>query len=191
MKHKICLHLENSARILQGLIAEQEKIAKLAEEMIACLRRGNKLLICGNGGSASDSQHFAAELVGRLQRDRFPLPAIALTSDIAILTAVGNDYGFEQIFLRQVQALGRPGDILVGLSTSGNSPNVLQAMQAAAEQQIRTLMLSGKGGGEMARRADEAIVIKSDISQYIQEGQLAIIHIWCELIEDAIFPKEG
>ena len=94
MKEKICLHLQNSARILQGLVNEQETIGKLAEQMTACLRQGHKLLICGNGGSASDSQHFAAELVGRLQRDRYPLPAIALTSDIAILTAIGNDYGF-------------------------------------------------------------------------------------------------
>ena len=98
---------------------------------------------------------------------------------------------FDQVFSRQVQALGRPGDILVGLSTSGNSPNVLKAMKAASEQQIKTVVLSGKGGGEMARLADEAIVVASDISQYIQEGQIAIIHIWCEIIEDAIFPKEG
>ncbi len=173
------------ARIRQEMAAA---IARGAEMMIDTLRRGNKILICGNGGSAADAQHFAAELVGRLQRDRKALPAIALTTDTSILTAVGNDYGFSTIFRRQVEAWGDDGDLLLAISTSGNSPNVLEAIGAARQQGLQVLALAGRDGGEMSNRADHALVVPARTSQHIQEGHIAIIHIWCALIEDTLFP---
>ncbi|HNW58835.1 MAG TPA: D-sedoheptulose 7-phosphate isomerase [bacterium] len=163
-------------------------IQRGAEMMIAVLQRGNKILVCGNGGSAADAQHFAAELVGRLQRDRKALPAIALTADIANLTAIGNDYGFDQIFRRQVEALGVAGDLLVTISTSGNSPNILEAIAAAQQQGVQVLALAGRGGGRMSELADHALVMPDRTSMHIQEGHIAIIHIWCALIEDILFP---
>jgi len=183
--------LEESAQVFKQLLHEHDQIQRTGDELVACLQRGNKLMICGNGGSAADSQHFAAELVGRLQRDRLPLPALALSTDTSILTAVGNDYGYDWVFSKQVEALGQPGDILIGLSTSGCSTNVLHAMAAAKHKNMATLVLSGKGGGPMAQQADTAIVVASDTSQHIQEGHIAIIHIWCEIIEDTLFPVGG
>jgi len=163
-------------------------ISRGAEMMISVLRSGGKILICGNGGSAADAQHFAAELVGRLQRDRKALPAIALTTDTSIITAVGNDYGFNKVFRRQVEAWGAPGDLLLAISTSGNSPNVLEAIAAAREQGMQVLALAGRSGGEMAGLSDLAVVMPARSSQHIQEGHIAIIHIWCALVEDTLFP---
>ncbi|HOT95841.1 MAG TPA: D-sedoheptulose 7-phosphate isomerase [bacterium] len=156
--------------------------------IIDALRRGKKILICGNGGSAADAQHFAAELVGRLQRDRTPLPAIALTTDTSILTAVGNDYGFDKIFRRQVEAWGEAGDLLLAISTSGNSPNILEAIAAARQLGLQVLTLAGRDGGAMSACADLALVVPARTSQHIQEGHIGIIHIWCALVEDTLFP---
>lgn len=187
----IAQELDGSVRVFEEIRSSLlEPIRQGAEMMIAALRRGNKILICGNGGSASDSAHFAAELVGRLQRDRRALPAIALTTDTAILTAVGNDYGFDQVFRKQVEGWGASGDVLVTISTSGNSPNLIAAIDAARSQQMQILALGGKGGGRMASLADLALVMPSHSSQHIQEGHIAIIHIWCALIEDALFPPQ-
>lgn len=187
----IAQELAGSVRVLDEIRSSLlEPIRQGAEMMIAALRRGNKILICGNGGSASDSAHFAAELVGRLQRDRRALPAIALTTDTAILTAVGNDYGFDKVFRKQVEGWGAAGDVLVALSTSGNSPNIIEAVDAARSQQMQVLALGGKGGGALAGLADLALVMPSHSSQHIQEGHIAIIHIWCALIEDAFFPPQ-
>jgi len=191
MSELVRQRLLESAEVLTGLLKEQKKIEALAHDLVACLQRGNKILICGNGGSAADSQHFAAELVGRLQRDRSPLPGLALSTDTSVLTAIGNDYGFDQVFAKQVEALGQPGDILIGLSTSGNSANVLAAMAVAAKKQMKTIVLSGKGGGAMAQQADDGLVIASATSQHVQEGHIAIIHIWCEIIENTLFPEGG
>lgn len=185
----IDVQLQESAQILEAIRRELIDGVHLgAEMMISTLRQGKKILICGNGGSAADAQHFAAELVGRLQRDRKALPAISLTTDTSILTAVGNDYGFEKIFRKQVEAWGQPGDLLLAISTSGNSPNVLEAIAAAREQHMQVVALAGKSGGEMARLADLALVMPSQSSQHIQEGHIAIIHIWCALVEDTLFP---
>ena len=164
-------------------------ISRGAEMMIDTLRRGGKLLICGNGGSAADAQHFAAELVGRLQRERKALAAIALTTDTSILTAVGNDYGFAKVFRRQVEAWGEPGDLLLAISTSGNSPNVLEAIDAARAQGMQVLSLAGRSGGEMDGLSDLALVMPARSSQHIQEGHIAIIHIWCALVEESLFPS--
>ncbi|NOY61494.1 MAG: D-sedoheptulose 7-phosphate isomerase [Calditrichaeota bacterium] len=165
-----------------------ETILKTVDLMISCYKNSGKLLICGNGGSAADSQHFAAEMVGRLVKDRDPLPAIALTTDTSILTAIGNDYSYDVVFRKQVQALGKSGDVLVCMSTSGNSENVAQAILGAKEKNIQTVALLGKSGGKIAGMADHVIVVPSNVSQRIQEGHITIIHIWCEIIESTLFP---
>ncbi len=190
MKEIVTQRLQESAETILALLKQEEAIFGMAEELVRCLQEGNKLLICGNGGSAADSQHFAAELVGRLQRDRAPLPAMALSTDTSILTAIGNDYSYDEIFSKQVEALARPGDILIGISTSGRSANVLKAVAAAKARQVKTLALSGRDGGPLAEAADRTIVVPSRTSQHIQEGHIAIIHIWCEIIEDTLFPAE-
>lgn len=190
MKQIVTQRLQESAETILALLKQEEAIFGMAEELVRCLKEGNKLLICGNGGSAADSQHFAAELVGRLQRDRAPLPAMALSTDTSILTAIGNDYSYDEIFSKQVEALARPGDILIGISTSGRSANVLKAVAAAKARQVKTLALSGRDGGPLAQAADRTIVVPSRTSQHIQEGHIAIIHIWCEIIEDTLFPAE-
>ena len=180
---------EDSARIQQVLGQQfSEKVLETARLMIDSLKHGGKLLICGNGGSAADSQHFAAEMIGRFLKDREPLPAIALSTDTSILTAVGNDYSFADVFKKQVEALGQAGDVLIGMSTSGHSENVIRAVEAAKKNEMPTILLLGKDGGKLAAMADHAIVVPSNLSQRIQEGHITIIHIWCDLIESAIFP---
>ena len=161
-----------------------EKIVDAAVLVAQCLRSGGKLLFFGNGGSAADAQHLAAEFVGRFQIERHPLPAIALTTDSSILTAVGNDYGFDQIFARQVQALGRPGDVAIGISASGNSPNVTGAIKQAAKQDLKTIGLAGKDGGSLAKSVDISITVASTNVARVQECHITIGHILCELVED-------
>jgi len=161
-------------------------IFEAAGLIIMCLRAGGKLLFFGNGGSAADAQHLAAEFVGRFVRERAGLPAIALTTDSSILTAVGNDYGFDQIFARQVQALGRPGDVAIAISTSGNSPNIIEAVKAARKGYLKTIGLSGKDGGLLAAEADVVITIASTSTARIQECHITIGHLFCELTEEAL-----
>ena len=160
-----------------------ENIVDAAILVGQCLRNGGKLLFFGNGGSAADAQHLAAEFVGRFRIERQALPAIALTTDSSILTAVGNDYGFDQIFARQVQALGRPGDVAIGISTSGNSPNVNSAITQAAKQELKTIGLAGKDGGCLAKCVDISIIVASTNIARIQECHITIGHILCELVE--------
>ena len=163
-------------------------IAEMSSLVSTALTNGNKLLVMGNGGSAADSQHFVAEIVGRFKMERRALPAVALTTDTSILTAIGNDYGFESIFSRQVEALAAPGDVVIGLSTSGNSPNILKALNAAREQGCRTIGLLGKDGGSIKAACDLALVVPSTDTPRIQEGHITIIHIVCDLVEKALFP---
>ncbi|MDO8552926.1 MAG: SIS domain-containing protein [bacterium] len=151
--------------------------------LVAALRRGKKVLICGNGGSAADSQHFAAELVGRYKDDRPPLPALALTTDSSALTAIGNDYGFEDIFKRQVAALGKSGDVLVVFSTSGASKNVLAAISEARLRKIKVIALTGTRGSGLRRRADAVIVVPTKETARIQEVHQLVYHSWCEYID--------
>lgn len=168
-----------------------EPLVRAAELIVASLKQGGKLLICGNGGSAADAQHYATELVARLyKRERPAMAAIALTTDTSALTAISNDYGFEKVFSRQVEALGKPGDILFGLSTSGNSANVLAAMAEAKRRQMKTVVFTGEGG-KMAQQADVAVSVPSANTMRIQEVQLALGHILCRLIEEQMFPQEG
>ena len=162
-------------------------IAEMGSLISDALANGNKLLVMGNGGSAADSQHFVAEIVGRFKMERKALPAVALSTDTSILTAIGNDYGFESIFSRQVEALAKPGDVVVGLSTSGNSPNVLKALNAAREQGCRTIGLLGRDGGTISPICDLALVVPSTDTPRIQEGHITIIHILCDLVEKELF----
>ena len=163
-------------------------IAEMSSLISSALANGNKLLVMGNGGSAADSQHFVAEIVGRFKMERKALPAVALSTDTSILTAIGNDYGFESIFSRQVEALAAPGDVVVGLSTSGNSPNVLKALMLARESGCRTIGLLGKDGGSIKAACDLALVVPTMDTPRIQEGHITIIHIVCDLVEKALFP---
>ena len=172
--------------------ANSELVANAAELIIDSIKSGGKLLVFGNGGSAADAQHIAAELVNKLTDDRPPIAAIALTTDTSILTSVGNDSTFDDLFARQVRALGRPGDIALAISTSGNSPNVLRAVDASRELGIKTIALTGKDGGRLAEDVDLALIVPSDSTQRIQETHITIGHILCEIVESVLFsdPKK-
>jgi D-sedoheptulose 7-phosphate isomerase len=191
---RILAHFHESADLkIKAANVLAQPIADAVELMFAALSNGNKILACGNGGSAADCQHFAAELVGRFERERLPLPALALTTDTSILTAVGNDYSYNEIFSKQVQAFGQSGDILLALSTSGNSANVLAAIDSALERDMRVIALTGKGGGAMGQRlsdADVHICVPHDRTARIQEVHLLTIHCLCDGIDVALFGGE-
>nr|WP_242535082.1 D-sedoheptulose 7-phosphate isomerase [Roseococcus suduntuyensis] len=165
--------------------------ARVAEVTVAALQGGRKLLLCGNGGSAADAQHWAAELVGRFLHDRPPLPAIALTTDSSALTCIGNDYGFDQVFARQVAALGQGGDVLFALSTSGNSANVLAALEAARARGMVCVGFTGARGGRMGALCDHLLRVPSTETARVQEGHEALGHALCGAIEAALFPPPG
>ncbi|MEN3276470.1 MAG: D-sedoheptulose 7-phosphate isomerase [Massilia sp.] len=188
---RILAHFQESADLkLKSAAALSQPISQAIELMFSALSNGNKILACGNGGSAADCQHFAAELVGRFERERFPLPAIALTTDTSILTAVGNDYSYREIFSKQVQAFGQAGDILLAISTSGNSANVLAAVEAALEREMRVVAFTGKDGGALAKLltdADVHINVPHSRTARIQEVHLVAIHCICDGIDVALF----
>lgn len=163
------------------------QIAEMVTLLLQTFERGGKVLVMGNGGSAADAQHFVAEIVGRFKMERRGLPAIALSTDTSILTAIGNDYGFDKVFRRQVEALAAPGDLVVGISTSGNSPNVLQALELARETGCSTVGLLGKDGGSIKGICDLALIVPSDDTPRVQEGHITIIHIVCDLLEKTMF----
>jgi D-sedoheptulose 7-phosphate isomerase len=168
-------------------------IARAAERMTACLFADGRILCCGNGGSAADAQHFAAEMIGRFERERPELPAIALTTDTSILTAIANDYTFDQVFARQVRGLGRRGDLLFAISTSGNSPNVVAAIEASREREMHVVALTGKGGGrigELMRDTDVHICVPHDRTSRIQEVHLLTIHCLCDAIDRTLLGDE-
>lgn len=166
----------------------RNQITEAVDLCVGALRAGNKMLFAGNGGSAADAQHWAGELVSRFYYDRPGLPAIALTTDTSILTAIGNDYGYDYTFARQVEALGREGDVLVAISTSGRSKNILRALDAAKERDVRVIGFTGAGGGDMAERCDICFRVPSDETPRIQEGHEFIGHLLCALIESEMFP---
>ncbi len=171
--------------------SHSDDVARAAHMIVATILAGGKILIFGNGGSAADAQHIAAELVNRLNHDRPPIPAIALTTDTSILTSIGNDSSFDQLFERQLRALGRPGDVAIAISTSGNSPNVLRAVAAARELGIVTIGLAGRNGGKLADEVDLALTVEAESTQHIQETHITIGHILCEIIEDSLFKTEA
>ncbi len=191
MKTEIAINLAQSVIAQQAFAeASSDRIIQLVEWTIETFRSGGKLLIFGNGGSAADAQHVAAEFVNRFKIDRQPLPAIALTTDSSILTSIGNDFSFDMIFVKQVQALGKPGDLVLGISTSGNSPNVVKAIAAAKEMNIRTAALTGGSsntGGEIGGLADLVLNVPTDSTAHIQETHLWVEHILCELVEKELF----
>ena len=165
------------------------QIAKAATAVAAAFRQGRKVLLFGNGGSAADAQHIAAEFVGRFIPDRRPLPAISLATDTSALTALGNDYGYNTVFSRQVEALGVSGDVAIGISTSGNSPNVIEALDAARAKGLLTIGFTGEGGGKMPGHADILFCAPSTVTPRIQETHLTLSHILCELVDRELFPE--
>ena len=170
----------------KALAALKPQVEQVASVLAAALRTGGKVMLCGNGGSASDSQHIAAELTGRFRKDRAPLGGLALTTDTSALTSIGNDYDFGAVFERQVRGLGRAGDCLVGISTSGNSANVIRAVEAAHTLGITTVGLLGRDGGALASLCRHAVVVPSATTARIQEAHIFIGHLWCELIEQQL-----
>jgi D-sedoheptulose 7-phosphate isomerase len=181
-----------TARLLDAMAEDAPLCAATtaaAERVTAALRAGHKLMICGNGGSAADAQHWAGELVSRFNYDRPGLAAIALTTDSSILTAIGNDYGYERVFSRQVEALGQAGDVLFAISTSGNSANIVAALEAARARDIATVGFTGQAGGAMAALCDICVRIPSDSTPRIQEGHEVLGHAICAMVEAAIFPR--
>jgi D-sedoheptulose 7-phosphate isomerase len=178
---------------LYGAMADAlaEPTARAADLLISALRAGRTIYVCGNGGSASQAQHIAGELVGRFRRDRPALPCVALSTDTSVLTAVANDYDFDAVFERQVAALVREGDVLWALTTSGNSPNVVNAAARARERGARVLSMTGRSGGSLREFCDVALAVPADSSPAVQEGHLALLHILCGLVEEAMFGPEA
>ena len=184
--------LEESARVKTEMsqdIATVELLAGIAAKIVESLRAGGKVLICGNGGSAADAQHLAAELVGKFYLVRAPLPAVSLTTNTSSITAVGNDFSFDDIFVKQMRGLGRRGDVAIGISTSGNSENVIRALDAAREDGLVTVAFTGQTGGRLVDHADLCLRVPSDDTPRIQEAHITAGHIVCELVEAAMFAK--
>ena len=185
-------YLAHSTRALNAFaadVAAQATMVAMADAVVASMKSGGKLLIAGNGGSAADAQHIAGEFISRLMFDHAPLPAIALTTDTSAITATANDYGYEKVFERQVQGLGRKGDVFLGISTSGNSPNVVRALEAARAQGMVTMGFCGQAGGKMAPLCDMLLAAPSTWTPIIQQIHITAAHIYCALIERAMFPE--
>ncbi|MCS6785704.1 MAG: D-sedoheptulose 7-phosphate isomerase [Thiobacillaceae bacterium] len=188
----IAAQLRETAATLRALSEDDglhATLAQVAQACIAALTHGNKILFAGNGGSAADAQHLAGELVSRFGYDRPGLAAFALTTDTSVLTAIGNDYGYEQLFARQVEAVGRPGDILIAISTSGRSPNVLNALRVARDRRLVTVGLTGRSGGHMPPLCDYCLRAPADSTPRIQECHISLGHTLCFLIEQALYPR--
>jgi len=181
--------LRESAELKTALLHDEELVEVLdsaAQVCVSALNSGGKLIFCGNGGSAADAQHLAAELVGRYLRERTALAAIALTTNSSCLTAIGNDYSYEEVFSRQIEALGIRGDFLIGISTSGTSPNIIQALRVAKRKELTTIAMTGKGGGKLGDHADFCLKIPSQQTPRIQEAHILLGHILCEIIEESL-----
>jgi D-sedoheptulose 7-phosphate isomerase len=187
----IAQYLDHSLRAMADFAADataQDTLVAMAERICATLRGGGKLLLAGNGGSAADAQHIAAEFVSRLMYDRAPLAALALTTDSSALTAISNDYGYDQVFTRQLRGLGRPGDIFLGITTSGRSPSILRALEAAREMGIATFGFSGGNGGEMGGLCDMMLLAPSAQTAIVQQVHITAAHLLCALVERSMFP---
>jgi D-sedoheptulose 7-phosphate isomerase len=181
-------YVQEGTELRQSFLEQNaQTIRDIALEMSVSLVKGGKILFCGNGGSAADAQHLAAEFVNRFQLERPPLPALALTTDTSVLTAIGNDYGFEQVFSKQVQALAEEGDVLVAISTSGESPNVLSAVQAAAERGVKIVGMLGKQGGDILPLCKQVLLVQNENTPLIQEVHIAAGHLLCRLVDYYLF----
>lgn len=184
MAQTIQSYISEHAALLQKVSEHlSPKIQRVGEILCESFAGGGRLLTFGNGGSAADSMHFAEELIGRFLRDRRPLPATALTADGTAMTCIANDYGYAEVFARQVQALARPGDVVVGISTSGNSENVLRGLRAGKERAAMTVALLGRDGGKAAALADHAIIVPSNVTSLIQEMHVVIVHLLCDIVD--------
>lgn len=184
MRSLLLSHVQDSLDLKRRFFdAETDRIIRQADDMAERLRRGCKILVCGNGGSAADAQHLAAELSGRYVKERKALAGLALTTDTSALTAIANDYSYDVVFSRQVEALGRPGDVLIGISTSGNSGNVIKAVESAKSLGMHTIGLLGKDGGKLKGLVDEALVVPSTVTARIQEVHQMVYHFWCECLD--------
>src|SRR5271157_3301425 len=191
LKARLAAAVAEANLLKERLVAEQAgQVEKAARLLAGTLKGGGKILLFGNGGSAADAQHLAAEFVNRFQIERPPLAALALTTDTSILTAVANDYDFLQVFAKQVRALGRPGDLALGLSTSGNSPNVVEGLKAARQLGLKTLALSGRDGGPVAQAAELALIVPSRNTARIQEVHITIGHVLCDLVDFLLYPEK-
>lgn len=190
MKNYIVGQISDSIAVKQAIVSDEALVETVATVAAACIevyRKGKKTLLAGNGGSAADAQHIAAELVGRYGFDRPSLPSLALTTDTSALTAIGNDYGYDSVFSRQLEGMGQEGDLFIGISTSGNSKNIVNAFESAKHRGITTVALVGRDGGIMAKMADYAIIVPSDTTPRIQESHILIGHILCDIIEKELF----
>ncbi|OQW33067.1 MAG: phosphoheptose isomerase [Nitrospira sp. SG-bin1] len=180
----------DSARVKQQFARDHaDRIVQVATLIAKAFHNGNKVLLFGNGGSSTDAAHIAAEFVGRYKRERVPLPAIALATDIAAITCIANDYGYEELFARQVRAHGRQGDIAIGISTSGNSPNVLKGIEAARDCGLTTIAWTGANGGKLAGLVEHPFIVPSTVTSRIQESHITLGHVLCELVEDHLLGK--
>lgn len=194
LKERIVTEFDKTVGLLQQMSRDDalhDQIQQALDISVQALKRGNKLLFAGNGGSAADAQHWAGELVSRFYYDRPGLPGIALTTDTSILTAIGNDYGYDYVFARQIEALGQQGDVLYVISTSGNSRNIVRAIEAARVKGVQVIGFTGQGGGQMAELCDLCFRVPSGETPRIQEGHEALGHMLCALIEAEMFPRRG
>lgn len=188
MEDRIIKAFEDSAALKLSFVRKNLKEIVSSVDMIAeAFQEGNKVMIFGNGGSAADAQHIAAEFVNRFMIERPPLPALALTTDTSIITSIGNDYNYDQIFLKQIKALGKEGDIAWGISTSGNSPNVLKALKVCKGMGIKAIGMTGKDGGKMAKMVDIHFNVESDVTARVQETHITLSHVICELVDVKLF----
>ncbi|MEN9772079.1 MAG: hypothetical protein RJA58_722 [Pseudomonadota bacterium] len=191
MQDEIRMSLMATRQVMEDMLADADLQHQLVAAVDLCaqsLSSGQKLLFAGNGGSAAEAQHFSAEMVGRFLKERQPLPSIALNTDTSALTAIGNDYGYEHVFARQVQALGQPGDVLIAMSTSGRSKNLVLAMQAAREKNVKTIALTGSHPRDMGALADIVLKVPSSHTPQIQEGHLVLGHLLCGMVEQRLLP---
>lgn len=193
MHDLICERLRDSIELKRRLLEDEallETVSALADEIVKCLKNGGKLVLCGNGGSASDAMHFAGEIVGRYQEDREPWPAVVLNADVMTMTSIANDYGYEDVFARQARGCLKASDVFIGISTSGNSENVLRAVQAADEKGAVTAALLGRDGGRIGRLVRYPVIVRCDVTARVQECHITLIHILCELIEGELAGRE-
>lgn len=178
--------IQDSIEVKRGLLTNEkllQTVSDLADAIANCIKNGGKVVLCGNGGSASDALHFAGEIVGRFQKERSAWPAVVLNADVATMTAIANDYGYDNVFARQAEGHVNPGDVFIGISTSGNSENVLQAVDAAKKKGAKTAALLGKDGGKIGKLVDYPVIVPSMVTARVQESHIMIIHIICEIVE--------
>lgn len=194
MYDRIKKRLQDSIDVKQALMENMELqniVSDLTEEIVGCIRDGGKIVLCGNGGSASDALHFAGELVGRFQKERFAWPAVVLNADVAAMTAIANDYGYDNVFARQAEGHVNLGDVFIGISTSGNSENVYRAVEAAKKKGAKTAALLGKDGGRIGKRVDYPIIVPCMTTARVQESHIVLIHIICEMVEERLGGAAG